>query len=284
MLENDSVEQSNVEVGTQDASPASSPEVSGDSNNQSIAQAMHDLEKLGKFRVDGKEMSYQDLKKSMMLHGDYTKKTQAFAAEKKALETFKQQEKFQKALSADLEYVKNNPGSASDFIKVYPQEYHQYLKFVLDKQAEVNKQESAQTQAQPQVDYQLLSRLQQIENTIFEQTVEKNTMEIESQLNTFGAKYPNVPKTEVLAKIIELDASGKKVDAAAYEKAFKEIEARHDAIYKERYKQLQTKQTQANKKAKDVSAGGGTIGRAPQKFTKLSDVTKFAIEDLTRKA
>ena len=52
---------------------------------------------------------------------------------------------------------------------------------------------------------------------------------------------------------------------------------------KAKYGNLVKPQTEANNKSRDVDSGGGTIGRAPKKFSNFGDITKHAVRDLTGK-
>lgn len=55
------------------------PQTATPQNNQPTTQELIDLASVQKFKIDGKEMTFDQLKKSMMLHSDYTKKTQSVA-------------------------------------------------------------------------------------------------------------------------------------------------------------------------------------------------------------
>ena len=74
-----------------------------------------------------------------------------------------------------------------------------------------------------------------------------------------------------------------KITQDAWENAFKTADLEMKDLIKTKYGDLVKKQTQVNNKSRDVESGGGTLGRAPQKFKSLSDVTNFAVKDLTNR-
>ena len=277
-----SVEQTQ-DTGTLDSSPESSSQVSSHASNtpaeQTSQSQLADLEKLAKFRFEGREMTTAELKNMILRNKDYTQKTQTLAQERKALE---EERKFAENVYYDLQKVAKNPALASEFMKTYPEKYHAHLREILQEQ-----NQTPQAQAQPQQgikpDFEVLSRLQKMENFFQEQQVSRFTTEISTQMDTLAKKYPDAVPEMALAKVYDAHAKGEKVTPALWERAFKENTDEMNKYYQARYKTMVSKQTTANKKAADVGAGGGTVGRAPEKFTSLKDVTNFAANQLSRK-
>jgi hypothetical protein len=243
---------------------------------------IYELEKLSKFKYQGQEMTPKDLEAAILRQKDYTQKTQSLSKEREAWQTERQQEeKFYSNLYYDLNNVKNNPELASEFIKVYPEKFHSYLKQVLgqDQQAQ-----ASQNQAQkPQYDVEMMSRMQKLETFYHEQEVAKNTQAINSTIDAMSKKYPDAIAEMAIGRVYEAHNRGEQVTPETWETAFKTVDAQMKDYVKAKYGDLVKKQTEVNKKSRDVDSGGGTIGRAPQKFKNLGEVTSHAINDLTKR-
>jgi hypothetical protein len=111
---------------------------------------MLELEKVEKFKFDGKEYTLKELRtllaKEKEQQRDYTAKMQKLAEERKSWETQrKETQRFDDNLYADLQAVKDNPQLAQEFLKVYPQSYHRHLRAVLESTS------TSQPQGTPQV-------------------------------------------------------------------------------------------------------------------------------------
>jgi hypothetical protein len=122
--------------------------------------------------------------------------------------------------------------------------------------------------------------MQKLESFYQEQEVAKNTAEINKTVDSMAKKYPDALPELAIARVYEAFNRGEQVTPETWEAAFKTVNEQMIARDKARYGDLVKKQTAANNKSRDVDSGGGTIGRAPQKFSKLSDVTAHAINDL----
>ena len=235
-----------------------------------------ELEKLSKFKYQGQELTPKDLEAMILRQKDYTQKTQALSKDR---ESFQSEQKFYENLYYDLSNVKNNPQLANEFLKVYPEKFHTYLKQVLG-QDEQKQQAQEQT---PKFDVELNSRLQKLESFYYEQEVAKNTQEINSTVDKLTQKYPDALPELAISRVYEAYNRGEKITPEAWENAFKTADAEMKDLIKTKYGDLVKKQTQVNNKSRDVDSGGGTIGRAPQKFKSLADVTNHAIKDLTNR-
>ena len=249
---------------------------------EAVAQALIELDKLEKFKYQGQEYTPKDLEKAMMRMKDYTTKSQSLSEERKSLES---DANYFKNLSFDLAQVKVNPSLASEFIKIYPEKFHTYLKEVLTS---TSTQQNGQTPSQaqspgPQIDVDTLSRLNKVEKALFEKETESNVQMIESMMTKFSQKYSDALPKVVLASAVEAYNQGMKLDEATWEKFFKESHDEMGALLKTRYGDMVKKQTEANAKAKDVAAGGGTVGRAPQKFKSLKEVSEHMMQDIASK-
>ncbi len=252
-----------------------------------------ELEKLDKFKFQGQELTAKDLEKMILRQKDYTQKTQGLAEERKAIETEKQERKFYENLYYDLQSVKSNPQLIQEFIKTYPEKFHGYLKEVLKESSPTQGLQQQQEQ-KPQYDIDQMSRIQKLENfynqqqeMIQQQEVAKTETAINQKIDELSKKYPDALPELAIGKVFEvynkLQATGGKLSDADWESAFKSSDEQIKNLVKSRYGEMVKKQTQANAKARDVDSGGGTVGRAPHKFSSLKEVTDFAINDLTRR-
>ena len=237
---------------------------------------LYELEKLSKFKYQGQEWTPKDLEAAILRQKDYTQKTQSLSKER---ESFTSEKKYYENLYHDLNSVRNNPTLAEQFIKIYPEKFHSYLKSILetDQNQAVKQQEQSQS---PKYDVDMMSRMQKLENFYYEQEVAKNTQEIDKIVTDMSKKYPDAMSEVAIARVYEAHNRGEEITPETWETAFKTVDQQMKDHFKARYGDLVKKQTEANNKSRDVDSGGGTVGRAPQKFKSLADVTKHAIDDL----
>lgn len=241
-----------------------------------------DLDKMDRFKFDGREMTREELKSSYLRQQDYTRKTQELAEQRRA---FEQDRKFYENLNADLRMVQQNPALANEFIKIYPQRFHSALRDVLNGGQPASTQQTQQQNRGPDVD--MMSRMANLEKFYHDQEVSKNETQINGTIDKMSSKYPDAIPELVIGRVFEAYTQMLKNDPQAkltsqmWEDTFKSV----DSFMKDRvntmYKSKQQEQLKANKRSGDVSAGGGTVGRAPQKFKDLKSVTEFAVRDLT---
>ncbi len=247
----------------------------------SVSQAIAELDKMDKFKLDGQEWTLKDLKAAIMRQKDYTAKTQSVAEERKSLEG---ERKFYENLAFDLRSLEKNPGLVHEFLKVYPQKFHQYAEQVLKNTPEQPvSQQTPPVQQQPQQDVQLLSRLSTLEKFYHDQEVAKNEASIKNTMDELTKKYPEtdkrLAKETILARAHELYIGNKTpLTNEMWETIFKDVAEEVKELSKAEYGQLVKKQTEANSKAKDVGTGGGAAGRAPLKFKNFDEINKYAQE------
>lgn len=277
---------SELDTGAPDAStpPIESQTDTGPADDAAIqdqadarAQAILELDKVDRFKFGGQEWTAKDLQASIMRQKDYTQKTQGLATERKA---FQEEQKFYENLTADLLKVKADPRLVNSFINTYPEKFHAYLDRVLNE----NRQTQGQPQSQgQQVDVQLLSRLDRLEKSYSEQEVAKQEQNIAATVEKFSKAYPDAAnfKELVLGRAYEANMGGAKLNDEAWENIFKSVDQEVKTLLKSKYGELVKKQTDANAKAKDVQSGGGTVGRAPKKFTSFREINTHAFPGMT---
>lgn len=238
-----------------------------------VSQAIAELDKMDKFKLDGQEWTLKDLKAAIMRQKDYTQKTQSLSEERKTLQ---EEKKFHENLAWDLQKMRDNPALANEFVKVYPQAFHKYAEAFLKTNNQPQGQQNVQQQ--PQVDVQLLSRVNTLEKFYQEQEVQKHEQAIEQTMTEMSAKYPDAAnfREMVLGRAFEAQSRGTVLDKDTWETIFKQVDQEVSGVLKAKYSSLVKKQTEAHKKSQDVGAGGGAVGRAPVKFTKFDDLAKHA--------
>lgn len=261
--------------GAQDTAPSTSSG-SAQPTQSEVALAIADLEKMDKFKLDGQEWTLKDLKAAIMRQKDYTQKTMSLSEERKSLQ---EEKKFYENLAWDLDKVRANPALANEFVKVYPKQFHKYAEDYLKNPSPDGQQQSVQGQKpQPQVDVQLLSRLDQLEKAHQAQEVQKNERLIEQTMAKLSEKYPDAAnfKEMVLGRAFEAHSNGVVLNDEAWEGIYKQVNSEVEGLLKAKYGNLVKKQTEANAKSRDVGVGGGSAGRAPVKFTRFDDLAKHA--------
>lgn len=270
---------SSPQSDSNDLSNGSSDQTTRDSERQqSVENAIHELDKLEKFKFEGREYTPKALKDAILRQEDYSRKTGSLSEERKSFES---ERKYYDNLYADLNYVRNNPGAASEFIKLYPAKFHNALKQVLNESQGQSQQtqgqpQQQQTQQRQQFDVDTQSRIAQLESFINEQKVSKHEQAINQSIDKYAKTYPEANKEVVIARIFEAYNKGTPVTDALWEKEFKTQHEQEDAKFKAKYGEFVKKQTQANQKARGVPTGGGTPGTAPKKFKNLKEVTEHA--------
>ena len=301
-------QESSLQISQSYEGPASSQtetpstESVGSSNNQEhlSSQDVVELEKLAKFKLDGREYTLQDLKKERLLHSDYTKKAQKLAEERRQYDsqlseykTWKAEEKYRVNLRADLDFIRQNPSAAAKFIEIYPESFHGELQKVLNEISGQQQSSASQQQQQNQFkSYEQLqqeSRLARLESFYNEQEIAKQTTSINQTIDKMKSKYTDAIPEMAIGRVYEAfnqmlaQNPGAKLTERIWEESFKAVDSEMKNLLKNRYGNLVKKQVQANEKGKDVGQGGASVGRAPPKFKNLSEVTKFAAQQLSRK-
>jgi ribosomal protein S8 len=245
-----------------------------------VAMAIAELDKMDKFKLDGQEWTLKDLKAAIMRQKDYTQKTQSLAEERKS---FQEERKFHENLAWDLQQVRDNPELAKEFVKIYPQSFHKHVAEFLKASTQVATQQNQNQVQKPQVDIELLSRLDRLEKIHSKQEIAQEEAKIEKTVDELSKKYPDAAnfKELVLSRAYEARLSGNELTTDDWEKIFKEVDEQVGTLVKAKYGNLVKQQTEANSKAKDVGAGGGTAGRAPVKFKNFDQLQKHA-EEISR--
>lgn len=242
-----------------------------------------DLDSVDKFKLEGREMTLADLRKSMMLHEDYTRKTQEFSQERK----------FYDNLGVDLSAVKLNPALAAQFKSVYPKKFHSYLDYVLSTdqgaQATQGKQAQQGVAGQPTADPKLLERLEKIESKFHADSQKAIEAEIDATFTKLGSKYPMADEGLVIAraealldKIRQEQGDEARISEKQWDALFKSVHDATEKRFKDHYSKQVQKQTQANQKGKDGASGGGIPSQAPRHPKSIKEATPYFLEELEK--
>lgn len=269
----------------QDLSPEGSP--SGETSTKAPSpevtkQDILDLDKLERFRFDGKEWNRNDFKNSYLMQQDYTRKTQELAETRKYVDNFQ----------VDLQTVISDPTRMKEFRAVYPKAYVQVVEKVLERLKPQATPPSAPQVSTPNDDLakRFEERFSKLENSLSridtweEQQRQNEVKSIESwldnQYQTLSKKYDLADQEVVTARAQVLSDNGQKIDEKVLEKLFEkhhnEVKERWEKTYKEKV----TKQKEAGAKSKDMGTGGGTPSGQPRQVKTIKEATKIALEDL----
>lgn len=256
-------------------------EAKSDETTEQSAKAVLDLAKAEKFLFEGKEMTYEDLKKSYLRQQDYTKKTQELAQERKFMDN----------LSWDLKKVKTNPALASEFKKIYPEKFHSYLDVIIEQQAREDKGQGAASQL-PQEFLDKLSQHEEMLQSFQSERQQAEQAKISNTLEQFEQKFTKkYPQAELGSVYHAMETHVRQMRDENPDYGFKDMNEKviegfykstHDYFAK-RFSDWQKSQLKsikdANSMGSDIPPGGGIPGEAPQKM-RLKDVAEHAVRSL----
>lgn len=210
-----------------------------------------------KFKFEGREWTPEQLKKSVMMHSDYTKKTQAVAEKAKYFDN----------LEYDLENVRSNPKLAEEFVKIYPKEFHKYLNLsrAQSQQAAEARQVSG-NQSENQLPPELLQDIKSIKEYVNETQVKAHEAQIDATFQTLSKKYPDGIEDVVLARAQALLDRGTPIDSNVWERLWKQSHDDMNKRFETRQKTTLQTQRNSNARAQGPGAGGGTPSGSPKKM------------------
>lgn len=247
------------------------------------AQAIADLSKFKEIMLDGQKLTLDQLRKERLMQSDYTKKTQELAKQRQ------ESEKYSSNVWADLEKVKQNPALAAEFKKIYPAQYHQALRFVMQQQAMQQTQQPQQASLPPELE-EKISRYDQFIDQTMKEKVEAERQALDKSLETIESnlqkKYPRADAITAYTladqKRLQIEQeTGQKLSPKEINEQFMEpfFKASHEHQLKQfnEWNKEQAKTARnVNRQASDVGRGGGTPGSAPAKV-RLKDVADQVI-------
>lgn len=265
--------------GAPEGSIPGNRQTSSTENIQSEApksQELLDLEKLERFRFQGKEWNFKDLLNANLRYEDYSKKTMEVAEARKYTENFE----------ADFNAIKDNPELMEEFRNIYPKFYIEIAERMLERLGIT--QNTNQGTEKPKQDVmtpeikELLSWKKELEGNKRQAEVERNQAWLDKQFTTLTKKYPNAVEEMVLARAEMLETMGHKLNEKLLERLFKEVDGDISKRFGKTYQEKVNKQLEANKSARDIGAGGGTMSGAPKTAKNIKEVTNQWLSELAR--
>lgn len=238
------------------------------------ADALTDLDKLERFRFQGREWSRKDLERAYLRQEDYSRKTQELAETRKYTDNF----------AADLRTVIKDRSRLEEFKRLYPREYVERAEEILSTLPGSRPPETQQTgNVDPafREDIEGIKReFNQLKQEREAQAIEQIQSWLDNQFDTLGKKYPNARQKEVMADAEVAARNCTKVTAEVLEKLFKASDAEISGAWEAKYKEKVNKQLSAGKQARDIGPGGGVPGEAPRTPKTFKEARELMIEDM----
>lgn len=274
---NEPVEKENQQAHNELEAKTSEPDAQQTEDVQEKVQEMLELDKLEKFKFEGKEWTLKDLKNSMLMRQDYTKKTAELAKERRFVENF----------DVDLDKVLKNPSLMAQFSKVYPPSYVERAKSILSRISGEPEQAASKPQQREEsvnIPPELQNRIDTLEQQLQafnEDRVTAIQEKLDTWFNELGNKY-KIGESKVdaaIERLVEQDASqaaeqGKKITKDFLEQSYKSYSEHFSSLKKQEVKQKQQAQINVSKRAVDMGPGGDAPGTAPQGPKTMKDARK----------
>jgi len=259
------------------------PEIQQDLREDSKSEATReekiaDLDKLQRFRFEGREWDPKSLKSAILAHADYTRKTQEVAEARKYADNF----------DADLAKVVENPNRLAEMRQIYPAVYVQMAERYLAKL-----RESGNSGVQPQnrdvqsADQDLRRELQELKQWRDAQEAEKTELRVQQiqatldrQFESLAKKYEFADPVVVNQWALSASERGIKITEKVLDTLFKQHNDQVQKRYEQIYRAKVDKQKQAGSKARDMAGGGDAVGSAPKTARTIREATKQWLADL----
>lgn len=245
------------------------------SQDNKIAEILN-LEGVSKFKFGDREWTPDDLRKSILMHQDYTKKTQETAKERKYFDN----------LAYDLRAVADNPALKDEFMKTYPEKFHSYLEVIQDRleaqQEQAHGQDSPGQDLRSQLPKELIQRLDRVENYVKEKEIAAYDAQLDAKFSTLQSKFPDADQEVIIAQAEAFISNGGKPDDKVWEQLFKNSHDKFNQRIEAKQKATLNNQRSANQKAKDMGPGGGTPTSAPTRSGGLKGAEEAAIRHYGR--
>lgn len=230
-----------------------------------------DLDKLDRFRFEGREWSRKELRDAYLRREDYSRKTAELAETRKYADNF----------AADLRTVIKDRARFAEFQRLYPREFVERAQEVMANLREAGGTEQTKPNDPNGERIQALEgKIQTYEQRQEAQEIEKLQLWIDNQFATFSKKYPDARQKEVMGDAEILARQGTKITPQVLEKLFKASHGEINGAWEARYKEKTSKQINAGKEGRDVGPGGGTPGEAPKTPKTFKEARELMIQDL----
>lgn len=252
-----------------------------DSLDKPQTPEMVELDKLERFRFQGRDMTPKELRDQIMMRDAFTRNSQQVAEARKYADNF----------AADLAVVIENPERLEEMRRLYPPDYIKAAERALarEKQRSEGHSEQAEYALPEEVTRRLekLDELTQWKATVDERVQQANEarsdQELESWFTNCAKKFESadmdVVNVKALALAEQLEAQGKKFSEKDLEKLFKADHDFREKKFEERYSQRFKTQKAAATKATDMGAGGGVPSTPALKPRTMKEATAQALAD-----
>lgn len=244
-------------------------------SQQKTVEEILNLEGVSKFKFGEREYTPDQLRKEILMHQDYTKKTQETAKERKYFDN----------LAYDLRAVADNPALKDEFMKTYPEKFHSYLEVIQDRLEAQQEQQGGQSPDQDlrsQMSKELTQRLDRVENYVKEKEVAAYDAQLDAKFNNLQGKYADADQEIILAQADAIISNGGRLDDKVWEQLFKQSHDKFNQRIEARQKSTLNNQRTANQRAKDMGPGGGTPSESPPKSGGLKGAEAAAIRHYSR--
>lgn len=243
-----------------------------------------DLDKLERFRFNGREWSPKDLKNAYLMREDYSRKTAELAEARKFADNF----------GADLDTVIRDRGKWEEFSRIYPQEYVARAQRILsqlpgahqDGQGKPPGQTEQPKASDPRLEA-MLREWQESKESARQTEVTQIESWLDNQFDRLGKKF-QFANSEVVYARAEAAArlwtesrgtQGTKITEDVLERLFKQNDEQIKEQWEARYKEKVNQQIKAGKSARDMGSGGGIPGSAPKGYKTIREATKGFLQD-----
>jgi hypothetical protein len=240
------------------------------------ADTLPDLDKLERFRFEGREWKKEELRRAYLRNEDYTRKTQELAETRKYADNF----------AHDLRVVVSDPSRLEDMRRIYPREFVERAEEILKLRGGLDSKKPSEPQPANdpvKAELEAIRREREADRRDIEawkETQRQSQIEhlqawVNQQHETLSKKYEWAATVPQLVEMrAEVAANqGVKITAEVMEKIYKAVDGEIRAKWDEKYKGKVTRQTTVNREAKDVGPGGGAPIEGPKKFSTIKDAT-----------
>ena len=243
------------------------------------AKEILDLDKLERFRFAGKEWNPKDLRNSYLMREDYTRKTQEVAEARKFADNFKY----------DMQSLVKDPGLMDKFASIYPKEYVESAKEIMQMLRSGNTPSPNQTQ-QGQIDPNFLKEFKEVKGWIQSQTEQQKQVSIEqantwldNQYTSLSKKYPNAVEEIVTARAQALIDMQRPVNSEVLDKLFEQSQKEMTDRFVTAKQNKVKEQLKVGQSGKDVGQGGSPASEGPKKYKTFKEAKAAMLADLNSK-
>lgn len=264
--------------------PQSTPEVdvkqeahSGDAPGENLT----DIEKLERFRFEGRDWEPKELKRALLRNEDYTRKTQELSQERKQFEHSRGEfDWYRQNFEKDLPKVLENPALFEELKKHYPEQFHKLAEVALSRLPQHGTPPANELEKQVK---ELLSWRGEIQSEIQKANEAKADAMLDTWYAELSKKYAEADSEVVtnraflLAEKLQGQRPPVEFSKEHLERIFKADHESREKRYSEKYRSKVEEQKKTSSRGKDTGAGGGIPGSAPVKAKTIKEATKEAL-------